>query len=297
MRATFTAPRAAFVLLLCLGSLLLPPPARADAGELRARYADLREVLRRNSFGQALHIDSAEQNDRLTGDVYAVLDHPFGLVSSALGEASHWCDFLILPFNTKYCHAIDGNGGPALLLRIGRKADQPLEQAYRVDFGFRDVARRPEYFEARLLADKGPVGTRDYRIVVSAIPLEGERTFLRLHYSYAFGMASRLAMGAYLNTVGADKVGFTVTGRAPNGQPELIGGMRGAIERTAMRYYLAVDAYLDSLAKPPRQQVDSRIQRWFRESERYPRQLREMDWPTYASMKLAEVQRQQTLIE
>jgi hypothetical protein len=159
------------------------------------------------------------------------------------------------------------------------------------------VAKQADFFESRLQAAEGPIGTRDYRIAVSAVPLDGKRTFLRLHYSYAYGVAGRVAMGAYLSTTGANKVGFTVVGRDADGQPQYIGGVRGAIERTAMRYYLAVDAYLDSLSQPPRKQVDSRIRRWFDESERFPRQLREMDWPTYANMKLAEVERQQTLVE
>ncbi len=81
------------------------------------------------------------------------------------------------------------------------------------------------------------------------------RTFLHLSYSYGYGMAGRLAMQGYLATVGADKVGFTVTGRDGNGQPIYIGGVRGAIERTAMRYYLAIDAHLASLSAPADQQT------------------------------------------
>ena len=76
-----------------------------------------------------------------------------------------------------------------------------------------------------------------------------------------------------------------------------LGGVRGAVERTAMRYYLAIDAYLDSLAVPQGQQVDRRILTWFNATERYPRQLREMDRPTYVAMKRSEVERQQALIQ
>ena len=105
------------------------------------------------------------------------------------------------------------------------------------------------------------------------------------------------AMQAYLATVGADKVGFSMTGKDANGQPSYTGGVRGAVERNAMRYYLAIDAYLDSLSAAPGQQVERRIQHWFNATERYPRQLREMDRPTYVAMKRSEVERQQTAIE
>lgn len=281
--------------LLLLASL----GALADAGgaSLRARYDELRDQLRNNSFHRPLYIDSAEAGNVLRGDVYAVLDHPFGTVTGALKEPGDWCDILILPFNTKYCHAVAGSGGAGLLVRIGRKFDQPVQDAYKVEFGLRPVAAASDYFESRLNAANGPIGTRDYRITVAAVPLDGRRTFLHLSYSYGYGMAGRLAMQGYLATVGADKVGFTVTGRDGNGQPTYIGGVRGAIERTAMRYYLAIDAHLASLSAPADQQKEKRIEAWFNATEHYPRQLHEMDRTTYVAMKRSEYERQQAMIE
>lgn len=272
-------------------------PAAADAGALRAKHAELREPLRSNSYQRALHIDSSEDKDMLHGDVYAVLDHPFEKVSTSLKQPAQWCDVLILPFNTKYCHAVEAGGSPALQVRIGRKFDQPVSAAYKLNFAYRNVASAGDYFESQLDAKSGPLGTRDYRIIVSAVPIDGNRTFLHLAYSYGYGMAGRVAMQGYLATVGADKIGFTVTGRDAGGQPQYIGGVRGAVERNAMRYYLAIDSYLDSLDTPVAQRVEKRIQTWFTETERYPRQLREMDRPTYVAMKRQEYERQQTLLQ
>jgi hypothetical protein len=271
--------------------------AAADAGALRAKHGELREQLRNNNFQRAMHVDSAEAGEMLKGDVYAVLDHPFSVVGNALRDPSDWCDILILPFNTKYCHAIQSNGGTTLHVRIGRKYDQPVERAYKLDFALTPVAATTDYFESRLNAPIGPVGTRDYRIVVSAVPLGSGRTFLHLSYSYGYGIAGRMAMQAYLATAGSDKVGFTITGKDGNGQPIYIGGMRGAVERNAMRYYLAVDAYLASLRAPSDQQQEKRIQTWFDATERYARQLREMDRTTYVTMKRGEYERQQALIQ
>lgn len=268
-----------------------------DAAGLQAKYAELREPLAKNSFNRAMHIDSTEAGDNLKGEVYAVIDHPFNKVSEALKDPDDWCSIMILPFNTKYCHAVNGGAGPALLVRIGRKFDQPLEDAYKLQFTMRNAAATPEFFESRLNAVSGPLGTKDYRIVVSAVPLDSGKTFLHLSYSYGYGTAGRLAMRGYLATVGADKVGFSRTGTDADGKPQYIGGVRGAIERNAMRYYLAIDSYLDSLSVPPAQQVERRIQNWFNATERYPRQLREMDRPTYVAMKRTEVERQQTMIQ
>jgi hypothetical protein len=271
--------------------------AQADAGALRAKYSELREQLRNNNYQRALYIDSTEAPDTLQGDVYAVLDHPYAKVSGALIEPAQWCDILILPFNTKYCHAVDSNAGPTLRVRIGRKFDQPVANAYKLDFTYRNVVAGADYFESRINAKQGPLGTRDYRITVSAVPVDGGKTFLHLSYAYGYGTSGRIAMQMYLGTVGADKVGFSATGRDASGQPQLIGGVRGAVERNAMRYYLAIDAYLDSLDTPQAQRVEKRIQTWFSATERYPRQLREMDRPTYVAMKRQEVERQQTLIQ
>lgn len=299
--ASLRAPRAwrsrIGCLLLGLASWLVPLAAQADAAGVQARHAELREQLKPNANGHSLVVDSSERQDRLTGEVSAVLEHPFSTVQSALRSPASWCDVMILPFNTKYCHAVDGPDGPALLLRIGRKVDQPLERTYKLLLAWRSVAATPQYFETRMDAADGPMGTRDYRIALAAIPIEGNRTFVQLTYSYGFGFSGRVAMQAYLGTVGADKVGFTVVGKDSHGQPQYIGGVRGAIERTAMRYYLAIDAHVDSLRAPPAQQLDRRLQGWYTATDHYPRQLREMDRPTYVAMKRQEVERQQKLIE
>jgi hypothetical protein len=252
--------------LMALGPI---QTAHADAGELRAKHAEVRDQLRNNGFGRQLHIDSSETSNTLQGDVYAVLDHPFEKVKEALQDPGAWCDIMLLPFNTKACQA----SGSRLAVRIGRKPDQPVDQAYRLDFSFQNVAATSDFLETRLNAAQGPVGTRDYRISAEAVPLEGGKTFMHMRYSYGFGGAGRFAMQAYLATAGASKVGFTTN------------GVRGAVERNAMRYYLAIDSYLDTMDVPAAQRVDKRINQWFSATERYPRQLHEMDRNTYVSLK------------
>lgn len=289
------------LLQLGLACLLAVGPVAAHAyagpGALRAKYGELREQLSHNNFQRALYVDSAEAGDTLKGDVYAVLDYPFASVSQAMKDPDDWCDILLLPFNTKYCRAAAAERGATLQVRIGRKYDQPLQDAYLLQFALQPVAAGADYFESRLTAASGPIGTRDYRIVVAAVPIDAKRTFMHFSYSYAYGIAGRIAMQAYLSTAGADKVGFSSSGRDGNGQPIYIGGVRGAIERTAMRYYLAIDAHLASLGAPPQQQLDRRIGHWFSATERYPRQLHEMDRGTYVAMKRGEYERQHAKAE
>ena len=75
-----------------------------------------------------------------------------------------------------------------------------------------------------------------------------------------------------------DKVGFTVTGKTKEGQPVYINGVRGMVERNAMRYYLAIEAYFGAMSAPTaQQQQEKRLHDWFALTEEHPRQLHEME--------------------
>jgi hypothetical protein len=272
-----TLARLAGVGAACLVALA-SVAAHADAGSLRGRYTDLKPQLQSNSYGRQMYIDSAESSNTLQGDVYAVLDHPYDKVKQALQDPNAWCDIMLLPFNTKGCQA----SGNHLSVRIARKPDQPADQAYRIDFGLSPVAASDSYLDTRLNAAQGPFGTRDYRINVEAVPLDGGHTFMHMNYAYGFSGAGRFAMQAYMATAGASKAGFTSN------------GVRGAVERNAMRYYLAIDAYLNTMDLPQAQRTDKRIDQWFSATERYPRQLHEMDRSTYVTLKRQDYGQQTT---
>jgi hypothetical protein len=273
-----------------------PAAALADAPDahpeasLLAKYAALAEPLLHNPFKRALYLESSETSDTLKGDIYALVDYPFATFRAALDGPDEWCDVLILHINTKYCHATPDRS-PILKVSLGKKYAQPLDDAHAIEFTYRVAKAAPRYLEIRLDAETGPLSTRDYRIRLQAVPVEGNRTFLQLSYSYAFGFTGQLAMKTYLATIGSGKVGFTVTGRQSDGLPEYIDGMRGVAERNTMRYYLAIDAYLGALAAPPPTRFQKRLQGWFNATEQYPRQLREVSRADYIDMKQDEYRR------
>lgn len=267
-----------------------PAAGESDAAKLRATHAQVREHLEKNDFGRPIHLDSRENGRDLKGDIFAMVDHPFAAVASALHEAASWCEILILPYNTKHCTSDDGK---ALSLFVGKKKDMPVEDAHRLDFKYQLVARNKDYLQIVLTADSGPLGTRNYRISLEATPIDKGHTFMHLSYAYTYGTVSNLAMQAYLATVGASKVGFTVDGKDDEGKPQFVRGMRGVMERNTMRYFLAIDAYLDSLADTPTGRLEKRLNGWFTASERYPRQLHEMERGDYVAMKQREMERLQ----
>jgi hypothetical protein len=176
---------------------------------------------------------------------------------------------LILHINTKYCHATADESPSQLNMHVGKKTEQQLEDAFALKFNYRLTASAADYLSAQLGADKGPLGTHNYRIELQAVPLPDGKTFMHLRYSYGFGVASRLAMQGYLATAGSGKVGFTQVRRGSSNA--YVDGMRGTVERNTMRYYLAIEAYLASLDKPPAQQLEARLHHWFDATEQYAR--------------------------
>jgi hypothetical protein len=101
---------------------------------------------------------------------------------------------------------------------------------------------------------------------------------------------ARWASNVYFSTRGRDKVGFTWTQDDP---PRLVRGIRGALERNTMRYYLAIDAYLNALGSPAPQRFELSLERWFADTERFARQLREVKKVDYIAMKRSQYLRQQ----
>jgi hypothetical protein len=275
---------ATVVALAPLAAPAQQPPA--DGGTaLRAKLDALKPQLARNAFKRPLTIESNETPERLSGDVYALVDHPFNQVSGALREPAAWCQVLMLHLNTKHCAV--KSGGAALAVAVGRKFDQPLSDAQKIDFAYSVANADANYLNVRLSAATGPLSTRDYSIVLEAAPADNDKTALHMSYAYAYGTAARLAMKGYLSTLGSDKVGFTPKGQ---GQDGYIGGVRGVVERNTMRYYLAIDSYLDA---PAPGQLDKRLGAWFDATEQYARQLHEVERNDYMEMKRHEFQRLQ----
>ncbi|MGF6753806.1 hypothetical protein P3T16_001193 [Paraburkholderia sp. GAS42] len=289
---------AMLLLLVCLPGRTLLAQGSDDAASLREHYQNHTQQLDHNQFHRQLYMDSSESPTNLKGDIYAVVDYPFATVSGALNDPvkgpANWCDVLILHLNVKYCHAATNNGVAQLSVNLGKKVEEKLSSTYRVEFNYRPAVTSAEYFRVELNADTGPLSTKDYRIVLEAIPVSGNRTFLHLIYAYGYGLAGRVAMKTYLSTIGRDKVGFTTVNDPSSGQPEYIGGVRGLLERNTMRYYLAIDAYLAALSVPAGGRLQQRLITWFDATEQYPRQLHEVDRDAYLQMKNNEYTRQQT---
>ncbi|MGZ8261023.1 MAG: hypothetical protein ACXWUL_10805 [Caldimonas sp.] len=282
--------RAGALLALALCASL--PALGQDSAALRTRHSALQDKFTSSQFGRPLVLESTQTSGDLKGDVYAIVEHPFATVRQALQSSENWCDILILHLNVKRCRTSEGTP-KTISLNVGRKFDQPIEDAYQLDFSYRVVSSTAEYLQVQLSAPEGPLSTKNYRIVVETVPIDPRRSIIHMSYAYGYGFAAKIAMQTYLAMLGSHKVGFTVVDKKPDGKPVYQTGVLGLLERNTMRYYLAIDAYLSAYDLPAAEQPEKRIREWYASTERYAEQLREMDQKEYLEMKRKEMKRQQ----
>ncbi len=282
----------------CFAVLATCSVAAAESGPaaaLRSRYAALSDQVRDNPLEQGLYLESTESPRALRGDIYAIVDYPFAMVSKAFTDSASWCDALLLHLNVKYCRPEQREAGTVLSVAIGKKTEEPLRDTHRVEFAYRIAVAEPGYSELTLDAREGPLDTQNYHISLQLMRLDDQRTLLQVRYSYQYGLTARLAMGAYLATRGSGKVGFSRIVGASGLPSGFIGGIRGALERNTMRYFLSIDAFLGALEVPLLKRFDASTERWFAASERYARQRHEVEHDDYISMKRSEYRRQNML--
>jgi len=264
----------------------------SDIGDLPTENQEILAAIDESPFEQPIHLESEETERAVHGYIHAIVNEPFERIAGRLRKPSDWCEILFLHLNVKACtHASAGNVAE-LTVYLGRKHYQVPDEAERADLQFRIVARDDDRLDVDLQADRGPYGTREFHMAIEAVPLDEDRSLLQFSYSVSYGVLGWFAMRVYLATAGRDRVGFTVERMDEDGEPVYIRGLRGMIERNTVRFYLALQAYLE---EPDPDRLEARLARWFDLTERHPEQLREFDKDTYISQKLRERENQEQL--
>jgi len=165
--------------VLALALLGLGPAVHAQeqslgaAAALRARRVALEPQLRVNDFGQPLPLSSHQGSAHVEGDVHAEVEVPFPELAATLTSGGTVCELLFLHLNVRACWPYSTAGGQVLMLTVGPKRASAPGARYRLDYAMRVEAATPDYLRVTLDAARGPLGTRDYRILVEAMPLEG----------------------------------------------------------------------------------------------------------------------------
>jgi len=275
--------------LLSVGGAAASDPAGGDAAQaLHQSRRTLATALRHNDFQQPLWLESREREGELSGDVHALLPYPFAALRASLAQAAQWCELLMLQINIKHC----APAPDVLALHFGPRHALPLTSTLRLNLDYQVPSDSPHYLRIEMKAANGPLGTRQYRILLEAVPTENGQSFVHFSYAYGYGLPARLAMQAYLSLAGRGKIGFSQIPTREGVPSRPVEGLRGAIERNTMRHYLALGAYMDSLSAPAAARTEQRLAAWFDATERYALQLHELEREDYLSMKRRELRLQ-----
>ncbi len=293
---------ARFILALGLLTGLLIAQSSASGqdtltkAEMIAQFNGALTRIYNNDFGIPISLDSTARNDLLQGEVLGIMQHDFSSARDIFTQPEHWCDTLLLHLNTKACVYQNGHE-PTIHLYSGRKFYQPIAKATRISLNFDIADRHDDLVRVRLHADKGPMGTSDYTIELTAIPLpasareqrQHQYSLLRLRFSYRTNWLARRMMNLYLNHMADNKEGFTIVDRQQQ-QPVYIKGLPGIIERNTMRYYLAIHTRLDGVKQA--HSMQQQFEHWFDATEIYHRQLHEVSKHDYLQAKSRELANQ-----
>jgi hypothetical protein len=259
--------------------------------ELLDLYRSVSEEIESNPHGVPLLVRSEERDNRMHGEILGVIEYPFPGVADLLTQTRSWCDIGLLHLNTKAC-TFAHSEETRIMLFTGRKHYQTPNEAEPLRYVFSSF-RQKGFLRALLSAETGPLGTSNYRIRAEAVPLDEGRTFLRFRYEHSYGLRARLAMQAYLLTLGRGKEGLSMH-PGETTRPSRIDGFRGVIERNALRYFYAIMAILETshLLEINRLEEASRV--WFALTEQYP-QLYEITKEEYLANKAKEIENSRTL--
>lgn len=272
----------------------LPASAEPVVGldSLQALYEKVAHLLDEADPDQPFYLHAEARKHIESGDAAFYFPEPFDAMSAALTDVASWCEFLPLHLNVKGCVFDAAAQAPTLTLYLGHKEYQDIEDAHPIEYQFTSKANG-DYLEASFYADKGPMGTSDYRIEFEAMPT-GDTTFARLRTSEHQSWISSKAMNVYLKTKGKHKQGISVAGYDDAGRPLYSAGEQGAIERNVLRYYFAIIAYFETLGEPVDARYDAALGYWYDATESYP-QLYELDREQYLAAKRRERSNQLSL--
>lgn len=274
--------------LLAISFVLLAAPAFGDsAAELKDKYEEIEDDLLENVYDMPLYVESSNDENLIRGKVYGIIHHPFATVSKVMSSISSMCEIVPQHLNIKACTYEYINDQCRLTFYSGRKFYQKADDVRDINYRFTVKVRNDKYFAVTL--EDEMLESKDFNVQVAAIPLTDNSTFFYLSYRYQYGFFMHAAMSTYLATFGYNKIGFSIVGKDENNQPIYVGGISGVIERNIVRYYFAVKSYLDTQAVVLKtKQFESRISYWFDLTEKYHKQLYEMDKSDYIKYKRKE---------
>ena len=242
--------------------------------EMQSRYQDYLAALEPDSLPFTL--SSTEKRGIVSVGVTTFMpDISFDLFAERLTMISEWCEFVPLHLNIKACRFDEKDGQSRLGFYVGVKGHLTPDEADLLVLNF-DSKIEDSVMSVDFAAESGPYGSSEIAFELRAIEGNGG-VYLEFDLSSRPGLIEGLAK-LYLATVARHKVGFSVVGKTWSGETKYVGGQRGGSERNIVRYLLAIQTYFETLdIEPEEERYRRRLEHWFDYTEKYKRQLHEMD--------------------
>ncbi len=224
---------------------------------------------------QPLFINSRINGQKVSSVIISETEIPYSRISTEITDSAVWCEIAMLHLNIKSCI----HRSSQITFFAGRKYYQSPDKASRFPYSFRVLQHSPEITSVSLYSEEGPGGTSDHRMDFEAVPYK-KGTIIRFSLSFRGSAVSGRIADLYFVTLGSEKQGFTYS--EYSGRKRFTGGVQGALERNSMRYYLAMVVHFQT-----RNGVSAleKASLWYDYTERYRKQLHEVEKNEYLDAK------------
>lgn len=270
--------------------------AQYNRTNLTSIYQSIASSFKSGSDNFPITFKSNVSSGFAKGELYALVNFSYTDIAQLLSSMPKLCEAMLLHIDVKSCvEQLNPNGVNQLHVYVGNEDYQSPEDSFHIIYQTETRNQDKNYSHTQMNAITGPFDTSDYSINVEVLAITDNTSFIHLSNSARYGFFANIVLNTYLATFGSHKVGFTEIGKDPGGNPKYIKGVEGVIERNIMRYFLALQSYLDNINLPLYLQFEARINRWYDLTRGYSRQLFELDKEDYLSHKRREHENQLAL--
>ncbi len=279
------------LVLVILGLLLgLPGGASAASMESEAliqRYIHLTKTTRALTDTLPLYLATVQDNKVLNVSLFGLIPYSFNKVASELSKPQSYCEFLPLMFNVKGCVVTETSPVTRIKYYVAGKYYTPPIASIRIKSVFRIIESRKDFLQIIMEDDGDSQGTTKYHVLLKIVPMKNQ-TLIYIESLYAPGRLTRMATKTYVSMFARNKPGFTKLKVSGGGETQFITGFPAIIERSIVRSYFALKAYLQNQHVPPARRHEARLQSWYNLNLPHRKQLYELERKQYLAIKRRE---------
>jgi hypothetical protein len=110
------------------------------------KYHKIEKELEKSSLTIPFYLESSVSKNASHVDIYGTIKYPFDIVENELQLPTNWCDIVLLHSNVRASTYKKVNDTWLLTLYNVKKFQDPLKNAYPMNFEYRVIAQQPGFF-------------------------------------------------------------------------------------------------------------------------------------------------------